>query len=248
MDKKKIIIYTAIFGGYDGLIKQPLLDGVDYVCYTDKNIQSSVWDVIKVTPPVPNDNTRSNRYYKILPHHHIKNYDISIYIDGNVLVRKDITKLIQTVLKNHNMACFDHAQNKADPRNCIYKEYEEIMRIGEYNGDYKDDPLTMAKQIEQFREEGYPENHGLITCPVLIRKHAEPDVIEVMEKWWDIVLNQSKRDQLSFNYVAWKLNFTNYYLINGDVRKNNPWFYTLGTHRKNYLKKYIQYKIKTFFS
>jgi hypothetical protein len=31
-----------------------------------------------------------------------------------------------------------------------------------------------------------------------------------MEKWWEMILNYSKRDQLSFNYIVWKykLNYT----------------------------------------
>ena len=42
-----------------------------------------------------------------------------------------------------------------------------------------------------------------------------------MEDWWKIVSTQSKRDQLSFNYVAWKNNFVPT-IINGDLRRGNP--------------------------
>lgn len=81
----------------------------------------------------------------------------------------------------------------------------------------------------------------------MIRRHFAEDVIQVMETWWEIVLNESKRDQLSFNYAAWKHQFEAIELINGDVRTGNPWFYTLGSHRKNYRKKRIEYQLKKLF-
>jgi len=31
-----------------------------------------------------------------------------------------------------------------------------------------------------------------------------------MKKWWKMVNKGSKRDQLSFMYIAWKYNFTNF--------------------------------------
>ena len=44
----KIAVYTSIFGGYDKLNEnQYKMDGVDYLCFTDSDIQSDTWDVIK---------------------------------------------------------------------------------------------------------------------------------------------------------------------------------------------------------
>ncbi len=243
---KKIVVYTAVFGNYSGLIPQPKLPNIDFICYTDQDISAKNWKVIKVDPPVANDNTRSNRWYKILPHKHLSDqYDISVYIDGNIWVLKDINELVKEKMAIAKMACFDHNQNIGDKRNCIYDEYEAIIRDGKEKGIYKDDPETMKKQMDRFREEGYPADNGLITAPILIRKHTDKEIIDVMEAWWQIVANESKRDQLSFNYAAWKLNFTDYTFINGHVRTGNPWFYTI-SHRKNYKFKMFKIKLKKF--
>ncbi|MEZ4793279.1 MAG: DUF616 domain-containing protein [Gelidibacter sp.] len=244
----KIVVYTALFGDYSGLVEQPKLKNVDYVCYTDRSdYVSKSWKIIKVPQPVPNDDTRSNRYYKILPHKHLdRTYDISIYIDGNILILKDFSDLINSVIKESKMACFDHAQNKADPRDCIYEEYEAIMDIANTKNVFKDDPEVMKLQMARFKEEGYPERNGLITAPILIRKHFDKDVIHLMEAWWHIVKSESKRDQLSFNYVAWKLNFKGLKLIDGDVRRGNPWFYTI-SHRQKYGFKVFKIKVARFF-
>ncbi|MBL86635.1 MAG: hypothetical protein CMO82_08255 [Winogradskyella sp.] len=140
---------------------------------------------------------------------------------------QDINDLIKEKMLLAKMACFDHNRNAIGKRNCIYEEYQAILDYEEKKGVQKDHPEVMRKQIDRFKKEGYPKNNGLITAPILIRKHSDPEIIKVMEAWWKIVLNESKRDQLCFNYVVWKHNFTNYEFIDGDVRKRNPWFYTI---------------------
>ena len=45
------IIYTAIVGGYDDLFEPDFKpDGWDFVCFTDRDFKSDVWDVQKVLP------------------------------------------------------------------------------------------------------------------------------------------------------------------------------------------------------
>jgi len=241
----KIVVYTAIFGKYDGLIPQPKYTNVDYVCFTDQEFQSKIWEVRKVTPQFGDDQTRNNRYYKIRPHLHFPDHDVSIYIDGNFVLKRNPHHLLNK-LKETNMLVFDHNQTTTDARKCVYKEYEALIELGKVEGQYKDDPEIMRKQIERFRAEGYPENNGLLFAAVLIRKHNADDVKAAMESWWKILMNESKRDQLSFNYVAWKNNFK-YATLNGDLRRGNPWFHSIGIHRKNYRKKYLTYRLKRLF-
>lgn len=244
--EKKIVVYTAIFGNYSGLIEQPKLDNVDYICYTDQDIKSKRWEIIKVEAPVKVDNTRSNRYFKLLPHKHLsENYEISVYIDANIWILKDIRTLVEEKMQMAKMACFDHNQNEKDKRDCIYLEYEAILEFAKTHDYQKDNAEVMRKQMSRFKEEGYPEHNGLITAPILIRQHFDSELITIMEAWWEIVLNESKRDQLSFNYVAWKHNFLDYSFIEGDVRKGNKWFYTT-KHRKNYRIKILKLKFKKF--
>ena len=240
---KKLVVYTAIFGGYDGLLPQPRFKNVDYICFTDQPIKSKTWDVRVVTPPYGKDNTRNNRYFKILPHKHFPGHDVSIYIDGNFIVKKNPTSLLDK-LESFGMLTFDHNQTQHDKRDCVYKEYEAILKEGELNnGNFKDDPAVMKQQIDRFHSEGYPEENGLIFAAVLIRMHHRPNVKKVMEDWWSILTTESKRDQLSFNYVAWKNNF-NFGVLDGDLRRGNPWFHSIGKHNKNYRKKIFTYRLK----
>ncbi len=234
----KIIIYTAIFGGKDKLNEPEFISpDCDYVCFTDSDLQSRIWKIKKVKPEIKNDSVRSAKVYKILPHKYFPDYDCSVWVDGNLLIKGDVTKLIDKYLKELKMAAFDHANYKSDPghtklqmitssifrkfpyaRHCAYEEARELI-ISAEKGKQKDDPEIIKKQMIRYREEGYPENNSLIQGAFLIRKHNDQEVVKVMKDWWGEIINYSRRDQLCFNYVAWKNNFKFNY-IKGDPRKN----------------------------
>lgn len=240
------VIYTAIFGDYNGLIPEPEIPGFDFVCFTDNpDFKAKPWKIKFLDPPVKDDLTRSNRMIKILPHKFLPEYDLSIYIDGNFLIINDLNKLLSDLPEDVKMATFSHEFTIPDGRNCIYDEYNAILTLGEKESKILDDPQIMLKFINKLKSECYPEKNGLIKGGFLMRKHNDPNVIAVMEDWWYMVEHYSKRDQLSFNYVAWKNNFT-YFTIPGDIRRGNPWVYWLGRHRKNWKSKLwkIQWKKK----
>lgn len=243
MSEEKIVIYTGAFGENYGIVPQKPIENVDFICFTDNEKKvPKPWKALVLKDNLSNH--LKNRHPKLLPHHYFKEYDISIYIDSNFLIIGDIFQLIKK-LGNFKLAIFDHNQTD-DARNCIYEEYEAILELGKNQGVYKDDVKVMQKQINWFKEEGYPKNFGLIKGGVIIRRHNDESVIKLMEDWLKIVSTMSKRDQLSFNYVAWKNKFK-YTTINGDLRTNNPYFYFLASARKSYVRRLLKYKLKKFF-
>lgn len=239
----RIAVYTSIMGAYNELIPQPRYPGVDYICFTDQPFESDVWDVRKVQP-IGDDMTRNNRQYKILPHKFLPDYDVSIYIDGNYIVTKDVKELIEKELGDHSMLVFDHNQC-SDARNCVYDEHLAILKLGEERGTYKADPAKMKKQMDRYRSEGYPEQNGLIFAACLIRRHHDPLVIQQMESWWAEINKECKRDQMAFNYTAWKNNFR-FKVLDGDLR-NHEYFFLLAKHGQDFKKKYWKYRFKKFF-
>jgi hypothetical protein len=229
----KIAIYTSIFGGYDDLIDdQYQMDGVDYICFTDRDLESETWKVIKSTP-IYNDPNRNAKKYKILPHRYLKDYDYSIWIDGNIKVISDIRALCN----GDSYKVYDHMQ-VFDKRNCIYDEAQAILNFGKINSErtpergiknWKDNPKLIVDQMNRYISEGYPKNNGLATNPIIVRNHNDSDVIVVMEDWWSEIKYNSKRDQLSFNYIVWKNQF-NFVYLQGDSR-NNEYFVSVGKHK-----------------
>jgi hypothetical protein len=228
----KIAVYTSIFGGYDNLIDDQFqMDGVDFICFTDRNIESKTWKVVKSTP-IYNDPNRNAKKYKILPHRYLNDYDWSIWIDGNIKIISDIRPLCN----NESYKVYDHMQ-VFDKRNCIYDEAEAILNFGKINSkktpergikNWKDNPELIVKQINRYMAEDYPKQNGLATNPIIIRNHNNSDVIKNMEDWWVEIKYNSKRDQLSFNYIAWKNKF-NFVYLQGDSR-NNEYFVSVGKH------------------
>ncbi len=237
----RIVVYTVAFGEKYGVIEQPKFKGVDYICFTDQPKKSKTWKSITIDPKL-DDNTRKGRFFKILPHKYLSEYDVSIFIDSNFLIVGDIVELVEKKFKDQMFMCYDHMYITGDERDCLYEEYEYIVKIGSRKGKYKDDPEVMRSQIQRYKQEGYPKNHGLVCTGVLVRRHNDPEVISLMEDWWTEITQGSKRDQLSFNYLCWRNNFS-YTYLEGNILENSL-FHALGSVRKNYTKKYLQYKFK----
>ena len=100
-----------------------------------------------------------------------------------------------------------------DPRDCIYDE-KTILEFGKINikehtergmKNYKDDPNLIQNQMMRYKSEGFPSNNGLVVQMEVLRRHNEKDVIESMELHWEELKHNSKREQLSFNYISGKL-------------------------------------------
>ena len=75
--------------------------------------------------------------------------------------------------------------------------------------------------MDFYRLTGFPPRFGLSETPVIIRKNTEK-VAEFNNFWWSILCAKSKRDQLSFDYVRWKLGMKVKYFP-GNIH-NNPYF------------------------
>ena len=110
----------------------------------------------------------------------------------------------------------------------VYAPLCFCLYFGEKNGgNYKDDPNLITKQMNRYVKEHYPPNNSLAVTMQLLRRHNQKDCIKAMEKWWEEIKYNSKRDQLSFNYIAWKQNLKFNY-IEGDARNNE--FFSVSIH------------------
>ena len=228
MNKK--VVYTSVFGNYDDVVKPKLPEGWDWKFFSEEN-----------SLPIYEDNMRNAKRYKILPHRFLKEYEISIYIDGNYIIKRDVNELVDRYLNDVNAVFHNHNSQPAyDKRNCIYDEARTILMFGEKNmkitpergmKNYKDNPEIIVNQMKRYMNDNYPEQNGLITGGVILRRHNEKDCIKVMEDWWKEIRYGSKRDQLSFNYVAWKNKFKFNYM-NSDCRDNSYFYLDKHTGKK----------------
>ena len=209
-----IVVYTAIFNDYDVLLRPRKVSyDVDYICFTDNpDIVPDPWQAKKVVPDFESMKRESARY-KFLPHKHFPKHDLSIWVDGNIHVLEQPERIISDLLGDSNLAVSPHPE-----RNCIYDEAEALIRLGKSN------PEPTREQINKYRQAGLPQNFGLSSTGVLIRRHHHTEVITVMEKWWDEFMSETSRDQLSFEYVAWENTF-NYSHVNLDFDEDGDYFF-----------------------
>lgn len=208
---KKICVYTSLYGDRDVL--PPILtstDNIEYICFSDREHNSSDWKVIIVPREYDDDNLNAKRF-KILPHKYLRDYDASVFIDANTYCYGVIEELIYTYLFQHNFVMFAHPA-----RDDIYKEVATII------GHRRHRPLEIIKQLETYHGLGLPHKTGMVEGSFIWRTHDNHMVNSFMEEWWSHILKYSKRDQISLGYLMWKNNFRPKILpINiGDSREN----------------------------
>lgn len=195
----KTVIYTIITGDYDTL-KQPrvVTPGVDYVVFTDnERLNFGIWK----RRPIPEEvkdysNVKKQRYVKICAHKVLPEYELSVYVDGSIEVLRDITQWIANTLKSGDGKSVFIPTHPA--RKCIYRECKACQSLK------KDTRENIERQVKFLKDNGMPENAGLVQSNIILRKHNEEYCVKLMEDWWSVLKEYSHRDQLSFNYVLWK--------------------------------------------
>jgi len=188
-----IVVYTAITGDYDTLKPQPIAASPDISCvaFLDQPTEAPPWRALPVHTGF-SDANRNAKIHKILPHRYFPNAAYSLWIDGSVTIRftDSITLLIERYLADCDLVVFEHRA-----RTCVYQEASVCMQRR------LDDPAVIWQQVCRYTRAGYPANAGLAECPVILRRHT-PAVNAFNEAWWEEITHSSRRDQLSFNYVA----------------------------------------------
>lgn len=183
------VVYTSIFGDYDTL-KDPIVysDGIDYICFTDnKKLRSDIWD-IRISDGYRGDSVRSAKRFKMGPHVFLKEYEYSLYIDGNMTLK--VIPDIERMLNGKTIAKAKHVF-----RDCIYTEGAVCMSVG------IDTKNRIDRQLKTYAQQGYPAGAGLYMSGLIPRKHNDRELSELNELWWYHVCIHSSRDQISFPVV-----------------------------------------------
>ena len=146
MRQRKVVIYTAIFGNRDTLQEPARLPiECDFICFSDTKFSSRAWEVRQIKPSIQNDPVRSARKFKILPHRYLPEYSVSIWVDGNIIVRGLVEELIETYLGTTNLAvynCINLSGNNA--HSTIYEETEILLTPKMRK---KADPMMVKNQL-----------------------------------------------------------------------------------------------------
>ncbi len=222
----KKVIYNAIIGDYDELHKPTVITpGWDYICFTNNpKLKSKYWKIRVIKDLFKVGNQKFSRSFWVLNHHYVNEYDLSITTGGQIWPCCNLDEFVSEFLpcdENVDMAMHDRGIRKG-----IYDEASACKRKG------KADKKIIDKQMKFYRKEGLPEDTGIFSTGIIIRKHHRSNVEEHCEKWWEQIKMWTHRDQLSFNYVLWKYNLVNISSFHRDVLRGKGNLFQKRKHKR----------------
>ncbi len=228
--KKKLVVYTAIIGdNYDQLL-QPLAmrEDVDYVCFVKKGTngpnKNGVWGIREIDFE-HKDNTRVARYAKMHPHVLLKDYEYSLWIDGNIQIASDDVYSIIDEKINSGVILSSMSHPHVD---CCYDDAYICI------ASHKDKAWRIMAQIIYLRLHRFPKNFGLYETNVFYRNHSSDQIIKFNTLWWKLLSHLSRRDQLGCTYAMWKVGIPiDFFLEKGKNARNSSQFnYFVHKNRK----------------
>jgi hypothetical protein len=188
---KRVAVYTANFGAKDTvpeIIREP---NVDYYCFTDnENFTGEGWEIIKMLPVL--GHRKMARWLKANSHILFREYDYTIWVDGRIKLDTPVKNFIGLLGDNHI------ATSRHRKRDCVYDEGDACIKFKLGNEE------VITNQLKEIRKKGYPEHAGLSETGVLVRDNSE-FIVEFNGIWNMFLMTHSIRDQLSFNYILWKM-------------------------------------------
>ena len=196
--KYKIAVLTSSVGA--NLPVEPpdeYVWNVDYHAFLDdtcmRNMQSpTVWQTHSIHNwTIDNHYTdrRHAKIYKILPHLFCPGYDYYIWIDSTHMVHMNPDDIIDTYLKDSDIALFKHPE-----RDCAYDEGHLVQTIN------FDSMAFVKSQMVFYQSQSFPKNYGLWELPCRIQRNT-PEIQALMLTWWELICKYSSRDQLSLPYA-----------------------------------------------
>lgn len=176
-------IYTAIFSHYDDL-KPPLVitPGWEYICFTDQNITSDVWQIKKV--PSARCPKRQTNDFKIMYYQYILD-SYSIWVDASFYINCDLNKWWSKHFKG-NITFMKHPD-----RDCFYQEASKCIELK------KDDPDIITRQVNCYRSFNLPDHAGMVAAGIIMRVDTVA-TRSFCQHWAHYLSLGSKRDQLAW--------------------------------------------------
>ena len=207
VNKYKGLVITYLTNNYDVLPPLHKTEGWDYICITDTKLNNSDWKVVEMLPEdkavVGNKKKASAIMFNALKYINLKTvgklkeYDIVITMDANMLVNEDLNRLVDHhQLNKHDITFLNHPD-----RNCVYDEIAALLKTS------KDKRQNILSAKDFLINENYPQNLGLFATGVMFLNPKS----KVLSKYLtnmreDYIKSPSIRDQITINYSLYKSN------------------------------------------
>ncbi|EIM26165.1 putative glycosyltransferase [Microvirga lotononidis] len=193
--KRRIVIYTAIFGEYDNLLLPERVDpSVDYVCFTDRPRNDyGIWQM-RAAPYYHPDPTRIARWVKTHPHELFPDHNVAVWLDANIILKGDIHHYVGLVAgRDAHLGLIAHPH-----RACFYDEAEACKRLN------KDSATLIDRQVEHYRKAGLPLQQPLFETGFMVVPLQKRETSDALHLWWQQIERYSRRDQLGLAWVNYR--------------------------------------------
>ncbi|WP_294532349.1 rhamnan synthesis F family protein [uncultured Rhodoblastus sp.] len=197
----RIAVVTAIIGSFDALLLPNRLEPeIDYFCVTDSVTDGYGVFRLLPCPYLDADPRRSARYVKTNLLRLFPGYDFVVWVDANVLVRRNISDFVAvTQASGLLVGAIAHP---------IRRNYlEEATEAFSLNLDDSD---VIAAQISRYESVEALGEANLIETNFMVFDARNPKTRLFQQIWWNEINRDSRRDQLSVNYslfqagIEWK--------------------------------------------
>ena len=191
----KIAVITSL-SGLNSTLRDPDnggFEGVDYYAFVDRLHDVRVWrqrPIVEFSKDPHYAARRNAKLPKVLGFMLVPGYDYYIWHDHYCEVQTDPRLIVEQYLQDSEMAVFKHAS-----RDCVYEEIH-IVALSKF-----DTPESLNAMHDVFRRCNWPNHAGLYEMTSFMYKNT-PAVQATMLNWWDIIVQSSSRDQLSFPLAA----------------------------------------------
>jgi len=183
-----VIVYTAVFGKTDPLQIPTVRGECEYRCYTDQDITSDFWEIIRVEKK--EEPARASRILKAHPGFEVPH----LWIDANFILRVDPIEILDA--HPEELVNFNHRD-----RVRITDEAKEIVRLRKSPQD------DVLRQLLAYKAEGFDvDNNPMrsLSCNGMNLKRPT----ERVRAFSSLLARQlgmySDRDQMAWDYCVWK--------------------------------------------
>lgn len=196
----KGIVYTAQFGNWEGkadFLIEPKMADWRYIIFTDQErIKEEIqapWEVqiVESFSLLEGGLIRSSRFYKALPHLVLPKTPVSFWLDYKCPKVSDKPQLTLDGMTKE-LGLLRHSGD-------VNNEFHAVWVGGKYT-----EKRIFDEQRDFYIRQEFPLTTPTVACTTILRRHT-PQVEKFNNAWWEQQCRFTYRDQLSVNYVLWKL-------------------------------------------
>ena len=134
-----------------------------------------------------------------------------MYVDADMLLKESLNELLDTMADNRLMAACRHSYCAS-----VRQEINDLINKGMV------DAHQVEQQWQRYVEWGFEDDSGISENGMLMRRHNDARLAQLMELWWKEYQNGCLRDQVSLIPCIFRTDFMPYFqFIEMDIRNNN---------------------------